>query len=118
MRRTAKIFRNGRSQAVRLPSEFRFKEKRSLSVRILKPETSSFHAAPIPGKVSLNSQQRQGSQTTLWQRGTNLRIKSESYSNGYLLDTNNVSSVIKGNIRRSPAAHASSHGPCVCIQHY
>ena len=27
MRRTAKIFRNGRSQAVRLPSEFRFEEK-------------------------------------------------------------------------------------------
>jgi antitoxin VapB len=25
MRRTAKLFRNGRSQAVRLPSEFRFK---------------------------------------------------------------------------------------------
>ena len=27
MRRTAKIFRNGRSQAVRLPAEFRFEEK-------------------------------------------------------------------------------------------
>lgn len=27
MRRTAKIFRNGRSQAVRLPSEFRFEGK-------------------------------------------------------------------------------------------
>lgn len=26
MRRTAKIFRNGRSQAVRLPAEFRFEE--------------------------------------------------------------------------------------------
>ena len=26
-RRTAKIFRNGRSQAVRLPSEFRFESK-------------------------------------------------------------------------------------------
>ncbi len=27
MRRTAKIFRNGRSQAVRLPAEFRFEGK-------------------------------------------------------------------------------------------
>jgi antitoxin VapB len=27
MRHTAKIFRNGRSQAVRLPAEFRFEEK-------------------------------------------------------------------------------------------
>lgn len=27
MKRTAKIFRNGRSQAVRLPAEFRFEEK-------------------------------------------------------------------------------------------
>jgi antitoxin VapB len=26
MRRTAKIFRNGRSQAIRLPAEFRFEE--------------------------------------------------------------------------------------------
>ncbi|MBZ5525712.1 MAG: AbrB/MazE/SpoVT family DNA-binding domain-containing protein, partial [Acidobacteriia bacterium] len=26
MARTAKLFRNGRSQAVRLPSEFRFQE--------------------------------------------------------------------------------------------
>jgi antitoxin VapB len=27
MRRTAKIFRNGRSQAVRLPADFRFEEE-------------------------------------------------------------------------------------------
>jgi antitoxin VapB len=32
MRRTAKIFRNGRSQAVRLPSEFRF-EGREVFIR-------------------------------------------------------------------------------------
>lgn len=54
-KRTAKLFRNGRSQAVRLPAEFRF-EGTEVDIR----------RDPITGDVVL-SQRRQSTRTGSWE---------------------------------------------------
>ena len=46
MKRTAKLFRNGRSQAVRLPSEFRFEGTEVFVER--DPKTGSLILSPKP----------------------------------------------------------------------
>ena len=51
MPRTAKLFRNGRSQAVRLPSEYRFALRKFMSAVISPPAMSSSRAARNPGRI-------------------------------------------------------------------
>ncbi len=55
MTHTAKLFRNGRSQAVRLPAEYRFEgTQRSMSAVTLRRAMLSCRAAQTPGRTSSN----------------------------------------------------------------
>ena len=73
MPRTAKLFFNGRSQAVRLPADCVLKAARSLSGKTKLPETWSCHGVRSHGRASSNSGEKQTFRMTSWQT---VRMKS------------------------------------------
>ena len=86
MTKTAKLFRNGNSQAVRLPREFRFKGD---EVRIRKVGDTVVLEPIIPDvKAWLAEYDAIHSPRTLWLKDViSLRRRSGSCLNKYLLDT-------------------------------
>src|ERR1035437_7928924 len=73
MPRTAKLFFNGRSQAVRLPADLRLKAARCLSGKTKLPETWSCHGVRSHGTASSNAGDKQMFGMTSWQT---VRMKS------------------------------------------
>ena len=85
MRRTAKIFRNGRSQAVRLPLNFALKEKRFSSGRTLKPVTWFSPAGLTHGKPFLSLPTKHLCRRISWLNAMTSRRKNGSCSDAAAL---------------------------------